>query len=90
MVGWHHRLTGREFEQTLGDREGQGSVACCSPSGHKKSDMTWQLNNNNRCVAVSRFCCSCFVCLLAVLGLRCCVQASPSRSEWGLCSSCSS
>ena len=31
MVGWHHRLNGHEFEQTLGDREGQGSLACCRP-----------------------------------------------------------
>ena len=31
MVGWHHRLNGLDFEQTLGDREGQGNVACCSP-----------------------------------------------------------
>ena len=31
MVGWHHRLNGHDFEQTLGDREGQGNVACCSP-----------------------------------------------------------
>ena len=29
MVGWHHQLTGREFEQTLGDSEGQGSLMCC-------------------------------------------------------------
>ena len=34
MVGWHHRLSGHEFEQTLGDSEGQGSLACC------KSDTT--------------------------------------------------
>ena len=31
MVGWHHQLNGCEFEQTLGDSEGQGSLACCSP-----------------------------------------------------------
>ena len=31
MVGWHHQLNGHEFEQTLGDREGQGSLAFCSP-----------------------------------------------------------
>ena len=31
MVGWHHRLNGCEFEQTLGDSAGQGSLACCSP-----------------------------------------------------------
>ena len=33
MAGWHHRLDGREFGQTLGDGEGQGSLACCSPWG---------------------------------------------------------
>ena len=38
--GWHHRLNGHEFEQTIGHSEGQGSVACCSSRGHKKSDMT--------------------------------------------------
>ena len=32
MVGWHHRLTGQEFEQTPGDSEGQGSLACCMQS----------------------------------------------------------
>ena len=31
MVGWHHRLNGHEFEQTLGDSEGQGSLGSCSP-----------------------------------------------------------
>ena len=31
MVGWHHRLYGHEFEQTLGDGEGQGSLACHRP-----------------------------------------------------------
>ena len=40
MIGWHHRLNGHEFEQTLGDSEGQGSLACCSPWSHKESDMT--------------------------------------------------
>ena len=40
LVGWHHRLNGHEFEQTLGDREGQGSLACCSPCGYKELDMT--------------------------------------------------
>ena len=40
MVGWHHQLSGHEFEQALRDSEGQGSLACCSPWGHKKSDMT--------------------------------------------------
>ena len=47
MVGWHHRLNGHESEQTPGDSEGRGSLACCSPGGRKKSDMTWRLNNND-------------------------------------------
>ena len=38
MVGWHHQLNGHEFEQALGDGEGQGSLACCSPWGRKESD----------------------------------------------------
>ena len=37
MVGWHHRLDGHEFEQTLGDGDGQGSLACCSPWGDKET-----------------------------------------------------
>ena len=45
MVGWHHRLNGHEFEQTLGDGEGQGSLVCCSPWGCKESEMTKGLNN---------------------------------------------
>ena len=45
MVGWHHRLNGHEFEQTLGDSEGHRSLVCCSPRGCKKLDMTEQLNN---------------------------------------------
>ena len=40
MVGWHHWFNGQEFEQTLGDSEGQGSLECCSPWGCKESDMT--------------------------------------------------
>ena len=40
MVGWHHHLNGHESEQTLGDGEGQGSLACCSPWGCKESDTT--------------------------------------------------
>ena len=48
MVGWHYPLNRHEFEQTLGDGEGQGSLACCSPRGHKESDTTERLNNNKR------------------------------------------
>ena len=35
MVGWHHQLNVHEFEQALRDGEGQGSLACCSPWGHR-------------------------------------------------------
>ena len=44
MVGWHHWLSGHEFEQTLGAADGQGRLGCCSPWGHKESDMTEWLN----------------------------------------------
>ena len=44
MVGWHHRLNGHEFEQALGVSEGQRSLACCSPRGHKELDTTELLN----------------------------------------------
>ena len=44
MVGWHHWLSGHEIEQTLGVGDGQGSLACCSPWGPKKSDMIEWLN----------------------------------------------
>ena len=37
---WHHWLNGHESEQIPGDREGQGSLACCNPWGHKELDMT--------------------------------------------------
>ena len=47
MVGWHHWLSGHEFEWTLGVGDGQGGLVCCSPWGHKESDTTEQLNDNN-------------------------------------------
>ena len=45
MVGQHHQLDGHDFEQTLGDGERQGGLACCSPWGRKEPDMTEQLTN---------------------------------------------
>ena len=45
MVGWHHRCDGHEFDQAPGDGEGQRSPVCCTPWGHKESDMTEHLNN---------------------------------------------
>ena len=44
IVGWHHRLDGHEFEQGLGVGDGQGSLMCFSPWGHKESDTNRQLN----------------------------------------------
>ena len=46
MIEWHHHINGHEFEQTLGDGERQGSLACCSPWGYKESDMAERLNHN--------------------------------------------
>ena len=43
-VGWHHQLNGHELEQDLGVGDGQGSLECCSPWGHKESDTTERLN----------------------------------------------
>ena len=48
MVGWHHWLNGHEFEQAPGDGEGQGNLAFHSPCGHRESDITEQLKNNNK------------------------------------------
>ena len=44
MVGWHQLLDGREFEQASGVGDRKGSLACCSPWGHKESDTTEWLN----------------------------------------------
>ena len=44
MVGWHHWRNGHEFEYALGVGDGQGSLACCSPWGHKESETTERLN----------------------------------------------
>ena len=39
MFVWHHQLNGHESEQILRNNEGQDSLVCCSPRGHKESDM---------------------------------------------------
>ena len=46
MIGWHPQLDGREFEQALGVGDGQGSLECCSPWGHKESDVTEEMNRS--------------------------------------------
>ena len=57
MAGEHHRFNGHELGKTLGDGEGQGGLACCSPWDHKELDTTGQLNNNHRneCVTLDIF-----------------------------------
>ena len=45
MVVWHYQLKGHEFQQAPGGGEGQGSLVCYSPWGHKESDTTEPLNN---------------------------------------------
>ena len=47
MAGWHHRLNAHESEQALGVSDRQGSLACCSPWGGKRLDITEQLNRTS-------------------------------------------
>ena len=47
MVGWHHQLDRPESEQALRDGEGQGSLPCCRPWGHRELDTAERLKNNN-------------------------------------------
>ena len=53
--------TGHEFQQALGDGEGQGALECCSPWGHKESDITEQLNKirTSHLYNISGFACAC-------------------------------
>ena len=47
IVGWHHQLDGHEFEQALGDGEGQGRLACCSPwvAKSQRRLINWKMNS---------------------------------------------
>ena len=64
VVGGHHRLNGREFEQAPEDGEGQRSLQHCSLWGRKESDTTERLNNSTEgrgasmCALVPRGCCN--------------------------------
>ena len=49
MVRCNHRLNRHVLAQTPAEDEGQGSLGCFSPWGHKESDVTWQLNSSNNC-----------------------------------------
>ena len=46
LMRWYHQLNGLEFEQAVGDGEGQRSLSSCSQWGHKKSDTIERLNKN--------------------------------------------
>ena len=48
MAGWHHRLSGHEFEQILGDGKGQGNLMSYSPWGRRELDMTEQMNSKKK------------------------------------------
>ena len=84
MVGWYHQVNGYESEQAPGDGEGQGSLACCSPWGHKESDRTKQLNNNsdsgiakwNRCSVCACVCVRACICMCVRVFVCMCVHAS--------------
>ena len=52
MVVWSHRLNGHEFEQALGDSEGQGSLVCCRPWGGKvRHDLATEQQQQNKILA---------------------------------------
>ena len=70
MVGWHHQLNGHEFEPTLGDGEGQGSLMCCSSWGRRVGHYlaTEQVQYHNQKIDTDRihqpcmdFTCPCLV-----------------------------
>ena len=85
MVGWHHWLSGHESEQTLGDNEGQGSLACCGPWRCKESDTTCRLNNNNSRKARKHTALSS---PLSFLPLAYPTSTSTRPKYWGLTSRC--
>ena len=69
VVGWHHQLTGHELEQDLGVGDGQGSLECCSPWGHKESDMTEQQLSLSDC---------------NLLKPEMCISQDPKKNRWGI------
>ena len=78
MVGWYHQLNAYEFEKILGDDEGWGGLACCSPWGHKEWDLTdhWSATKGSqlglRSEVLSHFKCK-----------ICSPGQSPQRDRWG-------
>ena len=83
MVGWHHRFFGREFDQILGNGEGQGSLACCSPWGHKELDnwATEQQQNITLLSVYTPFCVLSFLCTLLSVYTKTCNRPEISRGS---------
>ena len=84
MVGWHHRCSEHELGKTSGDGERQGGLACCSSWGHKESDMSGQLSNNQK----SRAWFKSLTGLGCVTWGDCCVLCACPRSGTLLCAVC--
>ena len=82
MVGWCHRLSGHEFEQILGDGEGQGSLACCSPWGRRVghnlvTQKQQRMLGGRACSTTSLSVYECLLSIFYVQSLLC------SDSPWG-------
>ena len=82
MVGWHHRLNGREFEETPGDRGAQRSMVCLPFKGSQRVGHDW-LNNSsgqtseNQCTTRQSFFLALFAGMHVVI--RVCVCGRPIR-----------
>ena len=84
MVGWHHQLDGHEFEEALGVGEGQGSLGCCSPWGHKELDTTEPTELTDIFFLILIFSVFSSVFLFGRTESSLCVQSLSSCREWGL------
>ena len=81
MFGRHHRLGGNEFEQTLGDSEGQERLVCCSPWGPKEWSMTQRLNNSIKNIYM--YMCMC-VCVCSAWHTRLYKHCLKKKIVWGV------
>ena len=81
MVGWHHGLSGDEFEQALVVGDGQGGLACCSPWGRKESDKTEQFNNKKAVLVTLWGYITIMLCIIFPASCRACVHLGDSRDN---------
>ena len=84
MVGWYHQLSGHEFEQALGDGEGQGSLVCCSSGGHRvrhylATEQVWYHNQKIDTDRIHQPCidftCTCLVLCSFVSQVQICIPS---------------